>query len=77
MLAFFGYLMNANWVESNAFRLLEVWVMYRDVDNKEGYIGKFLTTYAKMKYGPGSDNVYSVINEYKQQQKKVGINLLV
>ncbi|KAK6732899.1 hypothetical protein RB195_016962 [Necator americanus] len=54
----------------NRNRLLEVWVMYRDVDGSEGYIGKFLTTYAKMKYGPGSDNVYTVINEMKQQQKK-------
>ncbi|EPB68104.1 hypothetical protein ANCCEY_12804 [Ancylostoma ceylanicum] len=44
--------------------------MYRDVDGSEGYIGKFLTTYAKMKYGPGPDNVYTVINELKQQQKK-------
>ncbi|EPB66998.1 Copine [Ancylostoma ceylanicum] len=51
-------------------QLLEVWVMYRDVDGSEGYIGKFLTTYAKMKYGPGPDNVYTVINELKQQQKK-------
>ncbi|KAK6044840.1 Copine, partial [Cooperia oncophora] len=54
----------------NRNRLLEVWVMYRDVDNSEGFIGKFLTTYAKMKYGPGPDNVYAVINETKQQQKK-------
>ncbi|KHJ87928.1 Copine, partial [Oesophagostomum dentatum] len=54
----------------NRNRLLEVWVMYRDVDGSEGYIGKFLTTYAKMKYGPGPDNVYAVINEVKQQQKK-------
>ncbi|KIH49981.1 hypothetical protein ANCDUO_19943, partial [Ancylostoma duodenale] len=44
--------------------------MYRDVDGSEGYIGKFLTTYAKMKYGPGPDNVYTVINELKAQQKK-------
>ncbi|RCN34407.1 Copine, partial [Ancylostoma caninum] len=54
----------------NRNRLLEVWVMYRDVDGSEGYIGKFLTTYAKMKYGPGPDNVYTVINELKAQQKK-------
>ncbi|CAJ0607391.1 unnamed protein product [Cylicocyclus nassatus] len=54
----------------NRNRLLEVWVMYRDVDGSEGYIGKFLTTYAKMKYGPGPDNVYTVVNEVKQQQKK-------
>ncbi|KAJ1350389.1 Copine protein 5 [Parelaphostrongylus tenuis] len=54
----------------NRNRLLEIWVMYRDVDGSEGYIGKFLTTYAKMKYGPGPDNVYAVINEMKQQQKK-------
>lgn len=44
--------------------------MYRDVDGKEGYIGKFLTTYAKMKYGPGPDNIYQVINEQKKSQKK-------
>ena len=55
----------------NRNRLLEIWVMYKDVDGKEGYIGKFLTTYAKMKYGPGSDNVYSVINDVKKAQKKV------
>ncbi|KJH47591.1 hypothetical protein DICVIV_06343 [Dictyocaulus viviparus] len=55
----------------NRNRLLEIWVMYRDVDGSEGYIGKFLTTYAKMKYGPGPDNVYAVINESKQL-KKVG-----
>uniref|UniRef100_A0A0K0DHG2 VWFA domain-containing protein n=1 Tax=Angiostrongylus cantonensis TaxID=6313 RepID=A0A0K0DHG2_ANGCA len=54
----------------NRNRLLEIWVMYRDVDGTEGYIGKFLTTYAKMKYGPGPDNVYAVINEIKQHQKK-------
>ncbi|WKX93637.1 hypothetical protein Q1695_011137 [Nippostrongylus brasiliensis] len=54
----------------NRNRLLEVWVMYRDVDGSEGYIGKFLTSYAKMKYGPGPDNVYMVINELKQHQKK-------
>ncbi|CAO4364994.1 unnamed protein product [Caenorhabditis nigoni] len=54
----------------NRNRLLEIWVMYKDVDGKEGYIGKFLTTYAKMKYGPGSDNVYSVINDVKKAQKK-------
>ncbi|VDM55840.1 unnamed protein product [Angiostrongylus costaricensis] len=54
----------------NRNRLLEIWVMYRDVDGTEGFIGKFLTTYAKMKYGPGPDNVYAVINETKQQQKK-------
>lgn len=53
-------------------RLLEVWVFYRDVDGTEGYMGKFLTTYAKMKYGPGPDNVYHVINETKKLQKKVG-----
>ncbi|CAJ0958640.1 unnamed protein product, partial [Mesorhabditis belari] len=51
-------------------RLLEVWVFYRDVDNTEAVIGKFLTTYAKMKYGAGPDNVYNVINETKKQQKK-------
>ncbi|CAJ0581743.1 unnamed protein product, partial [Mesorhabditis spiculigera] len=51
-------------------RLLEVWVYYRDVDGTEAAIGKFLTTYAKMKYGAGPDNVYNVINENKKQQKK-------
>lgn len=45
--------------------------MYRDVDGSEGFIGKFLTTYAKMKYGPGPDNVYAIINEKKQHEKKV------
>ncbi|CAD6198984.1 unnamed protein product [Caenorhabditis auriculariae] len=54
----------------NRNRLLEIWVMYRDVDGTEGYIGKFLTTYAKMKYGPGPDNVYNVINDVKKAQKK-------
>uniref|UniRef100_A0A8L8KDH6 Copine domain-containing protein n=1 Tax=Heligmosomoides polygyrus TaxID=6339 RepID=A0A8L8KDH6_HELPZ len=54
----------------NRNRLLEVWVMYRDVDGSEGFIGKFLTTYAKMKYGPGPDNVYAIINEKKQHEKK-------
>ncbi|CAB3405336.1 unnamed protein product [Caenorhabditis bovis] len=54
----------------NRNRLLEIWVMYRDVDGKEGYIGKFLTTYAKMKYGPGPDNVYNVINDVKKAAKK-------
>ncbi|CAI5441283.1 unnamed protein product [Caenorhabditis angaria] len=54
----------------NRNRLLEIWVMYRDVDGKEGYIGKFLTTYAKMKYGPGNDNVYNVINDVKKAAKK-------
>ncbi|CAI4231737.1 unnamed protein product [Auanema sp. JU1783] len=54
----------------NRNRLLEVRVWYRDVDGSEGYIGKFLTTYAKMKYGPGPDNIYHIINETKKQQKK-------
>ncbi|VDL72613.1 unnamed protein product [Nippostrongylus brasiliensis] len=56
------------WDETAVF--FRVWVMYRDVDGSEGYIGKFLTSYAKMKYGPGPDNVYMVINELKQHQKK-------
>uniref|UniRef100_A0A1I7XUD9 C2 domain-containing protein n=1 Tax=Heterorhabditis bacteriophora TaxID=37862 RepID=A0A1I7XUD9_HETBA len=62
--------LGAHEAADNRNRLLEVWVMYRDVDGSEGYIGKFLTTYAKMKYGPGPDNMYSIINESKKQHKK-------
>ncbi|GMT14006.1 hypothetical protein PFISCL1PPCAC_5303, partial [Pristionchus fissidentatus] len=51
-------------------RLLEIEVLYRDVDGTEGYIGKALTTYAKMKYGAGKENVYKVINEVKKGAKK-------
>uniref|UniRef100_A0A0R3QXY3 Copine domain-containing protein n=1 Tax=Brugia timori TaxID=42155 RepID=A0A0R3QXY3_9BILA len=49
--------------------LLEVSVMYRDEMNKIGLIGSFLTTYAKMKYGPGEENVYSLINPKKKSKK--------
>ncbi|GMR34366.1 hypothetical protein PMAYCL1PPCAC_04561, partial [Pristionchus mayeri] len=51
-------------------RLLCIEVLYRDVDGSEGYIGKALTTYAKMKYGAGKDNTYKVVNESKKAAKK-------
>ncbi|VDO41300.1 unnamed protein product [Onchocerca flexuosa] len=49
--------------------LLEISVMYRDEMNKTGLIGSFLTTYAKMKYGPGEENVYNLINQKKMSKK--------
>ncbi|KAK6103214.1 Copine family protein [Brugia pahangi] len=56
-------------IADNRNRLLEVSVMYRDEMNKIGLIGSFLTTYAKMKYGPGEENVYSLINPKKKSKK--------
>uniref|UniRef100_A0A0R3RKJ1 C2 domain-containing protein n=1 Tax=Elaeophora elaphi TaxID=1147741 RepID=A0A0R3RKJ1_9BILA len=50
-------------------RLLEIAVMYRDEMNKIGMIGSFLTTYAKMKYGPGEENVYNLVNPKKKSKK--------
>ncbi|KAM3719856.1 Copine family protein [Dirofilaria immitis] len=50
-------------------RLLEISVMYRDEMNKTGLIGSFLTTYAKMKYGPGEENIYNLINPKKKSKK--------
>ncbi|VDM92503.1 unnamed protein product [Onchocerca ochengi] len=50
-------------------RLLEISVMYSDEMNKTGLIGSFLTTYAKMKYGPGEGNVYNLINPKKMSKK--------
>lgn len=44
--------------------------MYRDEMNKIGIIGSFLTTYAKMKYGPGAENVYNLVNHKKKSKKK-------
>ncbi|OZC10026.1 Copine, partial [Onchocerca flexuosa] len=41
----------------------------RDEMNKTGLIGSFLTTYAKMKYGPGEENVYNLINQKKMSKK--------
>uniref|UniRef100_A0A1I8ELX1 Copine domain-containing protein n=1 Tax=Wuchereria bancrofti TaxID=6293 RepID=A0A1I8ELX1_WUCBA len=57
-------------IADNRNRLLEVSVMYRDEMNKIGLIGSFLTTYAKMKYGPGEENVYNLINPKKKSKKK-------
>ncbi len=34
--------------------------MYRDESGVCGTVGKFLTSYAKLKYGAGVDNVYNV-----------------
>lgn len=41
------------------YRLLEVTCFYRDELDKIGVIGQFHTTYAKLKYGPGEENVYN------------------
>lgn len=43
--------------------------MYSDEMNKTGMIGSFLTTYAKMKYGPGEENIYNLINPKKKSKK--------
>ncbi|KAF8362447.1 cpna-5 [Pristionchus pacificus] len=51
-------------------RLLSIEVLYRDVDGSEGWIGKCLTTYAKMKYGAGKDNIYKVVNDTKKSTKR-------
>ncbi|GMS82200.1 hypothetical protein PENTCL1PPCAC_4375, partial [Pristionchus entomophagus] len=51
-------------------RLLDIQVLYRDVDGTEGWIGKCLTTYAKMKYGAGKENVYKIVNDAKKAAKK-------
>uniref|UniRef100_A0A915PMS6 C2 domain-containing protein n=1 Tax=Setaria digitata TaxID=48799 RepID=A0A915PMS6_9BILA len=56
-------------IADNRNRLLEISVMYRDEMNKVGLIGSFLTTYAKMKYGPGQQNVYNLINPKKASKK--------
>ena len=37
--------------------------------DRQGFIGSFLTSYAKMKYGPGPENVYNVVNSKKQTKK--------
>ncbi|EJW75289.1 hypothetical protein WUBG_13801, partial [Wuchereria bancrofti] len=58
-------------IADNRNRLLEVSVMYRDEMNKIGLIGSFLTTYAKMKYGPGEENVYNLINPKKKSKKNI------
>uniref|UniRef100_A0A915CAQ1 Copine C-terminal domain-containing protein n=1 Tax=Parascaris univalens TaxID=6257 RepID=A0A915CAQ1_PARUN len=50
-------------------RLLEVSVLYRDEVDNVGFIGSFLTSYAKMKYGPGPENVYNVVNHKKLAKK--------
>ncbi|CAG9530690.1 unnamed protein product [Cercopithifilaria johnstoni] len=50
-------------------RLLEIDVLYRDEMNKTGMIGSFLTTYAKMKYGAGVENVYNLIDPKKKLKK--------
>lgn len=34
-------------------------------------LGKCLTTYAKMKYGAGKDNIYKVVNDTKKTAKRV------
>ncbi|VDK43438.1 unnamed protein product, partial [Anisakis simplex] len=56
-------------IADNRNRLLEVSVMYRDEVGKIGFIGSFLTSYAKMKYGPGPENIYNVINHKKLTKK--------
>ncbi|VBB31314.1 unnamed protein product, partial [Acanthocheilonema viteae] len=56
-------------IADNRNRLLEISVMYRDEMNKIGMIGSFLTTYAKMKYGPGAENVYNLVNPKKKSKK--------
>lgn len=43
--------------------------MYSDEVNKVGLIGSFLTTYAKMKYGPGPENIYKLVNPKKKAKK--------
>uniref|UniRef100_A0A9J2PTG5 Copine C-terminal domain-containing protein n=1 Tax=Ascaris lumbricoides TaxID=6252 RepID=A0A9J2PTG5_ASCLU len=50
-------------------RLLEVSVLYRDEVDNLGFIGSFLTSYAKMKYGPGPENIYNVVNHKKLTKK--------
>ncbi|EFO19691.1 hypothetical protein LOAG_08801 [Loa loa] len=56
-------------IADNRNRLLEISAMYRDEMNKIGLIGSFLTTYAKMKYGPGEENVYNLVNPKKKSKK--------
>ncbi|VDN21789.1 unnamed protein product, partial [Gongylonema pulchrum] len=56
-------------IADNRNRLLEISAMYRDEVNKTGLIGSFLTTYAKMKYGPGPENVYKLVNPKKKTKK--------
>uniref|UniRef100_A0A158R5M7 Copine domain-containing protein n=1 Tax=Syphacia muris TaxID=451379 RepID=A0A158R5M7_9BILA len=56
-------------IADNRNRLLEVSVYYRDEVDRQGYIGSFLTSYAKMKYGPGPENVYNIINSKKLSKK--------
>uniref|UniRef100_A0A914UHH3 C2 domain-containing protein n=1 Tax=Plectus sambesii TaxID=2011161 RepID=A0A914UHH3_9BILA len=56
-------------IADNRNRLLEVTCLYRDELDKVGVIGQFHTTYAKLKYGAGEENVYNVINSKKLQKK--------
>uniref|UniRef100_A0A183VBV8 Copine domain-containing protein n=1 Tax=Toxocara canis TaxID=6265 RepID=A0A183VBV8_TOXCA len=56
-------------IADNRNRLLEMSVIYRDEVDKLGFIGSFLTSYAKMKYGPGPENVYNVVNHKKLTKK--------
>uniref|UniRef100_A0A914V9Y5 Copine C-terminal domain-containing protein n=1 Tax=Plectus sambesii TaxID=2011161 RepID=A0A914V9Y5_9BILA len=56
-------------IADNRNRLLEVVSMYRDEVGVCGTVGKFLTSYAKLKYGAGAENVYNVINSKKSEKK--------